>query len=129
MYSIQICIVETQILCIDEIRNFRRDVLFSQNQQITNISNWASFYSTSECRDLCFHVQEHRFTIEQLKQIIEVNQLQFLGFLLPQSVKSLFNNYFPEDTKLTKLENWSIFEERHPHTFRQMYQFWICKTI
>ena len=38
------------------------------------------FYSTSECRDLLFHVQEHRMTLPQIKAFLVAQELQFLGF-------------------------------------------------
>ena len=82
----------------------------------------------SECRDLCFHTKEHRFTINQLQEILKSNELKFLGFLLPQLVKSAYKNYFPDDQKQTNLQNWAKFEEKYPITFAAMYQFWVCKT-
>ena len=85
------------------------------------------FYSLSQCRDLCFHAQEHRFTINQLQETLKSNELEFLGFLLPKPVKSLYKQYFPEDKKQTNLQNWEKFEEKHPNTFGAMYQFWVSK--
>ena len=55
------------------------------------------------------------------------NELKFHGFLLPKQIKSFYNQYFPEDKKQTKLQNWAIFEEKYPNTFRGMYQFWVSK--
>ena len=51
----------------------------------------------------------------------------FLGFLLPQKIKSIYKNYFPEDKKQINLQNWAKFEEKHPNTFIEMYQFWVSK--
>ena len=110
------------------IKVFREDVISNNVKQIQNIKNWNDFYTTSECRDLCFHTQEHRFTITQLKEALHSNKLQFLGFYLPQKIKALYQKYYPEDVTQTNLQNWRIFEEKHPNTFRSMYQFWICKT-
>ena len=39
-------------------------------------------FSTSNCRDLLFHVQEHRMTLPQIKAFLAENDLQFLGFML-----------------------------------------------
>tara|TARA_E500000331_G_scaffold238418_1_gene228768 strand:- start:33 stop:593 length:561 start_codon:yes stop_codon:yes gene_type:complete len=112
----------------ENIRIFRETVFSSYNKNLSNLKNRGNFYTISECRDLCFHAQEHRFTINQLIQILSSNQLQFLGFLLPEAVKSFYKNYFPEDKKQTNLQNWARFEEKHPNTFKAMYQFWVCKT-
>ncbi len=112
----------------EDIKRFREDVFSSKIKQISNLSNWGDFYTMSECRDLCFHTQEHRFTIHELQETLQSNELEFLGFLLQQPVKSLYQNYFPEDKKQTNLQNWAKFEEKHTNTFRAMYQFWVCKT-
>ena len=47
--------------------------------------------------------------------------------MLPKQIKSVYEQYFPEDKKQTNLQNWAKFEENYPNTFRQMYQFWACK--
>tara|TARA_Y100001968_G_C18995940_1_gene543607 strand:- start:142 stop:636 length:495 start_codon:yes stop_codon:yes gene_type:complete len=109
------------------IRDFRERVISGKLSDLKSLTTVGDFYSSSQFRDLCFHVQEHRFTIEQLSETFKSNQLKFLGFFLPQPVKSLYNNYFPEDKKQTNLQNWAQFEKKHPSTFRAMYQFWVCK--
>jgi len=111
----------------EEIKDFREDVFSGKIERISNLSNWGNFYTMSECRDLCFHAQEHRFTINQLQETLKSNELEFLGFLLQQPVKSLYKQYFPEDKNQTNLQNWAKFEENHPNTFKAMYQFWVSK--
>ncbi len=111
----------------ENIKDFRKDVFSAKIDQISNLSNWGNFYTMSECRDLCFHTQEHRFTIQQLQETLQSNQLKFLGFLLPKQIKSVYEQYFPEDTAQTNLQNWATFEEKHPNTFAGMYQFWVQK--
>ena len=81
----------------------------------------------SECRDLCFHAREHRFTIKKLQETLKFHELKFLGFIRSQPIKSLYSKYFPEDKTQTNLQNWSKFEEKHPNTFVGMYQFWASK--
>ena len=110
------------------IKKFRENIFSGKNEQFKNLENWSNFYTISECRDLCFHAQEHRFTIKQINETMKSTELKFLGFLLEQPVKSLYEKYYPEDIAQTNLQNWAIFEEKHPNTFRGMYQFWACKT-
>ncbi len=112
----------------ENIRKFRQYVLSENIQEVNTIKSFGDFYTTSTFRDLCFHTQEHRFSINQLQETLKSNELEFLGFLLPKPVKSLYKKYFPEDKKQTNLQNWSKFEEKHPNTFRGMYQFWVSKT-
>ena len=121
-------IATNNLLPNDEgIKAFREDVFSNKVQKIKDLKNLGDFYTTSECRDLCFHAQEHRFTINQLEETLYSNDLQFLGFLLPQPIKSLYKNYFPEDQTQTNLQNWARFEEKNPYTFIAMYQFWVSK--
>ncbi len=112
----------------EDIKDFREDVFSGKIEQISNLRNWSDFYTMSECRDLCFHAQEHRFTIKQIQETLKFHELKFLGFIRSQSIKSLYSKYFPEDKTQTSLQNWAKFEEKHPNTFVGMYKFWVCKT-
>ena len=109
------------------IRDFRERIISGKLEKLNSLTTSKDFYSISEFRDLCFHTKEHRFTISRLQEILESNDLRFLGFLLPKRVKSLYKQYFPEDKKQTNLQNWAKFAEQHPTTFASMYQFWVCK--
>ena len=111
----------------DSIRDFRETIFSGKKKELNSLLDSPDFYSLSSCRDLCFHIKEHRFTIEQLQETLKSNQLNFLGFILPQAVKSLYENYFPKDKKQTNLQNWATFEEKHPKTFASMYEFWVSK--
>jgi len=110
-----------------DIKAFRKKIISGKLPRIDDIKLRSDFYSISQCRDLCFHLQEHRFTIPQLKEIFDSYNLKFLGFTLPQSIKLLYANYFPEDEKQLNLHNWAKFEEKYPNTFTSMYQFWLSK--
>lgn len=112
----------------DSVRKFRHDVLTDKYPGLKDqLCSWSDFYSVSECRDLCFHVKEHRFSIEQLDELLRGAGLKFCGFMLKRSWRNLYHREFPQDTNMTSLDNWSIFEERHPSTFGEMYQFWAQK--
>ncbi len=95
----------------EDIKDFREDVFSGKIEQISNFRNFGNFYTMSECRDLCFHTQEHRFTINQLEETLNSNELKFIGFLLEQPIKSLYKNYFPEDKTQINLQNWAKLEE------------------
>lgn len=83
------------------------------------------FYSTSGCRDLLFHVQEHRFTLLQIQSIIQQLGLTLVGFETPADAESKFMQEYPES--LLDLEKWHHFETQYPDTFTGMYQFWLQK--
>ena len=44
--------------------------------------------------------------------------------MLPERIKKIYQEQYPEDDDMTSLSNWGIFEEEHPLTFAGMYQFW-----
>ena len=45
---------------------------------------YSDFFTTGECRDLLFHVQEHQFTIPEIKNFLAEIGLTFLGFTGPR---------------------------------------------
>lgn len=86
------------------------------------------FYSLSACRDLLFHVQEHRLALPQISAFLSQNGLTFLGFELDAATLAHYRRTFPDDTSMTDLDSWHRFETANPATFVAMYQFWIQKT-
>ena len=112
----------------EEIRRFRKQVLDGEIKEILDLPKLAGdFWSLSECRDLCFHVQEHRFTTDTLQKLLDSHGLTFCGFMVPDQIKKLYQKKYPEDHDMTSLSNWGEFEEEHPSTFSGMYQFWAQK--
>ena len=87
------------------------------------------FYSVSSCRDLLFHVQEHRFTLPEIDHMLQGLGLRFVGFELndPEAVAAYRSGY-PDDPEMTDLGQWDRFEQDHPDLFIAMYQFW-CQKI
>jgi len=110
----------------EDIRRFRRD-LGARNAtgELEELSQIPDFYSTSECRDLVFHVQEHRLTLAQIDSFLSESGLQFLGFELDPTLLHQYRTRFNDDPAGTNLRNWAIFEEESPRTFLGMYQFWV----
>ena len=53
----------------NDIRAFRAEIVKSQDAFSKQLKSWGDFYGMSEFRDLIFHVQEHRFTLQQLSLI------------------------------------------------------------
>ena len=95
---------------------------------IQKVTAYLDFYSTSMTRDLLFHVQEHRFTIPQISEILKDFNLEFLGFFFSDPlIKKKFSESFPEDKNNVSLDNWHQFEINNPDTFAGMYQFWVRK--
>lgn len=113
-----------------EIRRCRQDIVaeaIKGDTQLIQLCMRSDFYSLSPCRDLIFHVQEHRFTIPEIASALDTLGLEFLGFETPTPQPLIqFRQENPGCPPAQQLERWQSFEERFPDTFRGMYQFW-CK--
>ncbi|QJR10199.1 Ubiquinone biosynthesis O-methyltransferase, mitochondrial [Usitatibacter rugosus] len=107
----------------DGIRRCRRDILAADAGELAQVMSFDDFFVGSECRDLLFHVQEHRFTVSKIAALLESAGLAFAGFSVPPSTRQLYARQFPEDPHGLVLGNWQSFEEAHPQTFAGMYFF------
>ena len=65
---------------LDGLREFHRKVMSGEWRRLRPLTAWEDFWSASLLRDLCFHVQEHRFTVSRLRTFLEGSGLRFLGF-------------------------------------------------
>ncbi|NJD33992.1 MAG: methyltransferase domain-containing protein [Betaproteobacteria bacterium] len=111
----------------DGIRNIRQQLMeLPQGTPERNVVDFADFYSMSECRDLLFHVQEHRYTIPGIARLLDDAGLRFLGFDLEPAALARFRAVYPGRDALTDLDLWHEFEQRNPDFFAAMYQFWAC---
>ncbi len=110
----------------DGIRRCRQDILSlpEADWKAELLRRW-DFFSASECRDLLFHVQEHRYTLPRLKETLDRLGLRFLGFQLDPATLSRYAQQFPDDPDKANLDNWHRFETENPRTFRAMYLFWV----
>jgi tetratricopeptide (TPR) repeat protein/2-polyprenyl-3-methyl-5-hydroxy-6-metoxy-1,4-benzoquinol methylase len=115
----------------EDIRQCRQDFITmadDENVAMTKICYGQDFFGLSTCRDLLFHVQEHRFTIPQISEALDVFNLKFLGFVMKdQSAIKRFKEIYPTKSDLTSLTLWHTFEQQYPETFVGMYQFWCQK--
>src|ERR1700721_1357683 len=99
----------------------------TDNPLLKSLMNSSDFYTINECRDLLFHVQEHRMTLPQIKAFLAKHRLAFLGFELAEPPWRAYRGRFPADTAGTDLDLWHRFETENPRTFLGMYQFWVQK--
>lgn len=112
----------------DDIRRCRQDIMQQDfRSPIAPVAMTTDFFGTSDCRDLLFHVQEHRFTIPQIKAFLDENGLRFLGFFTADPLLRDYLKMFPDDIARNNLDNWHEFEMKNPMAFASMYQFWIQK--
>jgi hypothetical protein len=112
----------------DDIRRCRQELTsLGDGTSIRRVAEWSDFFTTSACRDLLFHVQEHQLTLPEIKAFLNQNGLQFLGFDVAGHVLQKFRRRFPDDRAMIDLDLWHIFETENALVFADMYQFWIQK--
>ena len=109
-----------------EIREFRRSLTESNDENHQQLTNWNDFFSLSMLRDLIFHVQEHRFTLPQIKNCLDELGLKFCGFENQVTISD-FRKLHGEEADIYDLALWHQFEESNPQAFAGMYQFWCQK--
>jgi tetratricopeptide (TPR) repeat protein/SAM-dependent methyltransferase len=112
----------------EDIRRCRQELMDADDgTPLKNVTQTSDFASTSECRDLLFHAQEHRTTLPNIKAALADNHLTFLGFEIDPFARRQYAAKFPDDRAMTNLDHWHDFEMQNPLTFVRMYQFWAQK--
>jgi SAM-dependent methyltransferase len=111
-----------------DIRRCRHELLALEEGDVRKeVVRFVDFFSTSDCRDLLFHVQEHRLSIPDIAGWLEECGLVFLGFDIEPEVRKSFCRQFSHEEAERDLGLWRHFEEANPNTFASMYQFWAQK--
>ena len=112
----------------DGIRRFRQELIgLDPTSPLRSVTAARDFFSLSECRDLLLHVQEHRFTIPQIKSFLDDNNLRFIGFEPDSGVRQAADVIRHSGDAMTDLDRWHAVETNNPRTFPGMYQFWVQK--
>ena len=75
-----------------------RTSLKARDPRLRAIFGSPDFYSISACRDLLFHVQEHRLTLPQIAAFPAEHRLSFLGFELDAPALARIPGQFPAKT-------------------------------
>jgi len=111
------------------IRQLRQQLLQHKTERWSEIKKSPDFFSASGCRDLLFHVKEHRFTPLQLKTFCSDLGLDFLGFSgLNSTTADDYRAKFPTDPHMLSLDNWEVYETNNKDLFSSMYQFYTQKS-
>jgi len=113
----------------EEIAAFRQRIYFDPPPgDFTRIKERADFYTTSNVRDLLFHVQEDNYTPKRLHDEITELGLTFVGFeeFEDHGINDEYRNMFPSDAALSNLLNWEEFEKSQEEPM-EGYVFWCQK--
>jgi tetratricopeptide (TPR) repeat protein/SAM-dependent methyltransferase len=109
----------------EDIRRFREQLVAEgERSDIGRLWQSPDFYNMSGCRDLCFHVQEHRLTIPQIKTFLDDKGLRFIGFVVDPRSQNEVESLFPNESEL---DRWHRYETGHPNMFSGQYHFWLQK--
>jgi SAM-dependent methyltransferase len=112
----------------EDIRHCREAIMAAEDASpLQSLARADDFFSTSEFRDMLFHVQERRITLPEIKSFLAENKLEFAGFNLDQAALRQFSARFPGPSALLNLDCWHRYEVEAPSTFLGMYQFWVRK--
>ncbi|MDD5229178.1 MAG: methyltransferase domain-containing protein, partial [Methylococcales bacterium] len=115
---------------VSEIRRCRNDLVdLFRSTNLGSVFNMLDFYSVSDCRDLLFHVQEHRLSLITIEAFLRENGLVFVGFEISSNILRNYEQRFPNNKAANNLVQWQIFENENPDTFLSMYQFWVQKVM
>jgi tetratricopeptide (TPR) repeat protein/2-polyprenyl-3-methyl-5-hydroxy-6-metoxy-1,4-benzoquinol methylase len=112
--------------CVTDMKKFRSFLMSSDYEHHKKIRNIGDFFNLSEFRDLLFHVQEHRFILPQIKELLAELNLTFCGFEQKEIVAK-FKKIYCDKEDPYDLNKWHSFEKMYPNTFIGMYQFWCQK--
>ncbi|WP_428246289.1 methyltransferase domain-containing protein [Ferrovibrio sp.] len=113
-----------------EIRRFRAEVEQLDPVLGGRLKHFSAFHAMSDLRDLLFHRQEHRYTPQQLGELIAGSGLRFLGFDLQQpGMLEAYAAAYPEDTECLDFAHWAEFEQQHPSLFANCFRFWLHKPL
>lgn len=110
----------------DDVRRERQRLIQTSDQRDVLLAS-SDFFTTSTCRDLLFHVQEHHLSLASIGQFLGDHGLVLLGFCVDDDVLAAYRQRFADDPVATDLEHWQEFERDNPDTFAGMYQFWVQK--
>ncbi len=112
---------------LDDIRQFRQDIFkCSPGDPKTFCSRAGDFFNLSECNDLLFHVQEHRYTFPLIQDMADRHGLAPYQVSLSAQKKKDFFEMFPEG-KLSDLDLMDKFELRYPDAFAEMYKVYFSR--
>ena len=111
----------------EDIRQCREEIIASEDPLLRLVSEGSDFYTTSECRDLLFHVEEHGITLPEIKALLDANGLQLVALFVDTPIQHAFAKRFPDPAALNNLDRWHTFETDFPNTFAAMYRLSVRK--
>ncbi|MGC1818293.1 MAG: class I SAM-dependent methyltransferase, partial [Casimicrobiaceae bacterium] len=111
-----------------DIRRCRQELMARDpGSPLGRVARLRDFHATSECRDLLFHVEEHRYTWPQVQELVDAAGLRVTAVAAPAAARRAYAARFPGDPAMTDLRHWDAIEFEHPDTFIGMYLFHVAR--
>lgn len=113
------------------IRALRRELMLAgAPAQLQSVVSPASdFWTLSDCRDLLFHVEEHRFTLPQIGELLDSAGLEFLGVQFGhQADRTRYRAENRSSDSMRDLRRLHLHEMKHPEIFGDTYRLWARRT-
>lgn len=108
-----------------DMKTFRRSAAsLLPADVLSNLQNRMDYYQLSMFCDMLFHVQEHRFDLMQIKQILDDLKLDPVKVKLQPDAEQLYREKYGAKPFSADLADWHRIEEELPEIFRNMYIFW-----
>lgn len=113
---------------VEDIRRARQQLADAgkTDAALASALSFSVFFSTSEFRDLFRPTEMHRFTIPRIRQFLDDNDLEFIGFVIADEIRQKFWTRFSRQAD-ADLGLWDQFEAEYPDAFKGMYEFWSQK--
>ncbi len=114
-----------------EIVAFRQRIFLDPpSGDFERIKERVDFYTTSNCRDLLFHVHEDNYTPKRLHEEITELDLDFVGFEEYEELglNDAYRAMFADEGSLTNLMNWEELEKTQANP-PEGYVFWCQKPL
>ena len=109
---------------LDDIRQFRQDILNLPPEDPRRLCTHAGdFFNLSECNDLLFHVQEHRYNFPLIQEMADRHGLSPYTVNMSPPRKRDFAEMFP-DGYLSDLALMDKYEHANPEAFVEMYKIY-----
>jgi len=109
------------------IRRLRQHIFaLPEGEGAREVTKFVDFYNMSGCRDLIFHVQEHRFDLPRVAKLLSDAGLALIEFEASPELRDKFHRQVPGGD-LLNLDDWHTFECLNPLAFKSMYGLKVVK--
>jgi tetratricopeptide (TPR) repeat protein/2-polyprenyl-3-methyl-5-hydroxy-6-metoxy-1,4-benzoquinol methylase len=117
---------------VPAIRSSRQAIMALTDDWARELSTTPDFQSTSSCRDLLFHVQEHAVSLPMVAEFLKNEQIELLGVDVSLNTERMFKAWSGNSdaaTGLCDLARWDQFEAQYPSCFAGMVDLWVQKPL